>query len=74
VVNFDMGERFPRPRSQQRGSLCPRSRRVAVLGVDSGGGPGVSPPENFLRFLMPNPAFGGNLGRNAGGSLGQKIN
>ena len=24
---------------------------------------GVSPPENFLRFLMPNPAFGGNLGQ-----------
>ena len=32
VVNFDMGERFPRPRSQQRGSLHPRARRVAVLG------------------------------------------
>ena len=23
VVNFDLGERFPRPRSQQRGSLRP---------------------------------------------------
>ena len=33
VVNFDLGERFPRPRSQQRGSLRPRARRVAVLGV-----------------------------------------
>jgi len=32
VVNFDLGERFPRPRSQQRGSLRPRARRVAVLG------------------------------------------
>jgi len=32
VVNFDLQERFPRPRSQQLGSL------------------------------MPNPAFGGNLG------------
>jgi len=43
VVNFDLGERFPR--SQQRGSLPPpRTRRVA------------------LRFLMPNPAFGGQFG------------
>ena len=33
VVNFDLGEWFPRPRSQQRGSLRPRARRVAVLGV-----------------------------------------
>jgi len=39
VVNFDMGERFPRPRSQQRGSLRPRARRVAVLGASAGGGP-----------------------------------
>ena len=61
VVNFDLGERFPRPWSQQRESLRPRARRVAVLGVGAGGGLGVSPPENFLRFLMPNPAFGGNL-------------
>jgi len=38
------GERFPRPRSQQPGSLRPRTRRVA------------------LRFLMPNPAFGGQFG------------
>ena len=37
VVNFDLGERFPRPRSQQRGSLRPRARRVAVLGVGAGG-------------------------------------
>jgi len=33
VVNFDLGERFPRPRSQQRGSL-----HVAVLGVGAEGG------------------------------------
>ena len=33
VVNFDLGERFPTPRSQQPGSLRPRARRVAVLGV-----------------------------------------
>ena len=51
VVNFDLAERFPRPRSQQRGSLRPRARH------------GVSPLEIFLRFLMPNPAFGGNLGQ-----------
>jgi len=38
VVNFDLGEWFPRPRSQQRGSLCPRARHVAVLGVSVGGG------------------------------------
>jgi len=31
VVNFDLGERFPRPRSRQRGSLRPRARCVAVL-------------------------------------------
>ena len=37
MVNFDLGERFPRLRSQQRGSLRPRSRRVAVLGVGAGG-------------------------------------
>jgi len=34
---FGFGERFPRPRSQQRGSLRPRARRVAVLGVGVGG-------------------------------------
>jgi len=70
VVNFDLGERFPRSRSQQQGSLRPRARRVAVLGVGAGGcrplplrGSGVSPSETFLIFLMPNPAFGGNLGQ-----------
>jgi len=70
VVNFDLGERFPRPRSQQRGILRPRARRVAVLVVGArggrlppaGGDPGVSPPEICLTILMPNPAFGGNLG------------
>ena len=70
VVNFDFWERFPRPRSQQRGRLRPHARRVAVLGVSAGRGrplplrrSGVSLPENFGRFLMPNPAFGGNLGQ-----------
>ena len=38
VVNFDLRERFPRPRFQQWGSLRPRARRVAVLGVGAGGG------------------------------------
>ena len=38
VVNFDLAERFPRPRSQQRRSLRPRARRVAVLGVGAAGG------------------------------------
>ena len=57
-VNFDLGERFPRPKSQQRGSLCPRARRVAVLGMGAGGGRPLP-----LRFLMPNPAFVGNLGQ-----------
>ena len=37
VVNFDLGERFPRPGSQQRGSLCPCTRRVALLWVGAGG-------------------------------------
>jgi len=33
VVNFDLGKRFPRPRSQHRGSLRPRARRVAAEGI-----------------------------------------
>ena len=57
MVNFDLGEWFPRLRSQQRGSLRPHARRVAVLRVGVGGGrplplreSGVSPPENFEIF------------------------
>jgi len=42
VVNFDLGERFPRPRSQQRGSLHPRVRCV----VAGGGHPPA--PGNFF--------------------------
>jgi len=58
VVNSDLGERFPRPRSQQRGSLRPRARRVAVLGVGAGGGhpsrwrdPGCHPWKILFRFF-----------------------
>jgi len=50
VVNFDLGERFPRPRFQQRGSLHPRARRVAVLGVDAGGGRPL-PPDIFFEIF-----------------------
>ena len=70
VVNFDLGERFPRSRSQQGGSLHPRAWRVAVLGVGVGGGrplplrrSRMSPPGKFMRFFMPNPTFGSNLGQ-----------
>jgi len=70
VVNFDLVERFPRPRSQLRGSLRPRARRVAVLEVGAGGGRplplrrsgGVTPGKIFEIFDA-NPAFGGNLGQ-----------
>ena len=69
VVNFDLGERFPRPRSQQWGSLRPLAWRVAVLGMGAGGGrplplrvSGGVTPEIFLRFSMPNPALGGQFG------------
>ena len=48
----------------------PPARRVAVLGAGAAEGrplplrlSGVSPPENFWRFLMPHLAFGGNLGQ-----------
>ena len=55
MVNFDLGEQDPRPRSQQRGSMRPRALRVAVLEVGTGGGrplllrgSGMSPPEIFF--------------------------
>ena len=38
MVIFDLGERFLRPRSQQRGSLSPRARRVAAQVVGAGQG------------------------------------
>jgi len=56
-VYVDLGERFPRPRSEHRGSLRPHARRVAVLGMGAGGsrplplrGPGVSPGKFFVIF------------------------
>ena len=60
VANFDLWERFPRPRSQQRESLRPQRTACSRAGDGCGGSrtPGI-----FLRFLMPNPAFGGNLGQ-----------
>ena len=51
------------------GGACarPRARRVAVLGVEAGGGrpfPLRCYPREcfFYRFLIPNPAFGGQFG------------
>jgi len=68
VVNFDLGEQFPRPGSQQWGSLHPRARRVAVLGVGTGwcplpirGSGGITPGIFFVIFDAKS-AFGGNLG------------
>jgi len=63
VANFDLGERFPRPRSQQRGSLRPRARRVGGRFLPLTGSEGVITGNFFLIFLMPNPAFVGNLGQ-----------
>jgi len=57
VVNFDLGERFPIPRSQQRGSLRPRARRVAVLWM---GAEGV---DIFLRFFYAKSRVWGNFGQ-----------
>jgi len=69
VVNFDLGERFPRPRSQQRGSMRPRARRVAVLGwvrsgvaPSSGGSPGASPPEIFFEIFDAKSRVWGQFG------------
>jgi len=61
VVNFDLGERFPRPRSQQRVSLRPRARRVAVLGVGAGGGRPL--PLRGARGYYPRKFFWNFLGQ-----------
>ena len=71
MANFDLGEWFTRPRSQQWESLRPRARRVAVLRVGAGGscplplrGPGGVTAGNFFEiFDAKNTAFGGNLGQ-----------
>jgi len=69
-----LGSRTAKEQEQEQvpatGELAPRARRVAVLGMGAGEGrllplreSGRTPPENFLRFLMQNPAFGSNLGQ-----------
>ena len=69
VVNFDLVQRFLRPRSQQLGSLRPRARRVAVLGVGAGGGRplalresrGVIPEIFFEIFDAKSRVWGGAI-------------
>ena len=56
VVNFDLGERFPRPRSQQRGSLHPRVRCV----VAGGGHPPA--PGNFFEIFDTKSSIWGQFG------------
>jgi len=65
VVNFDLGERFPRPRSQQRGSLRPSAGRAAVLGWVRQGSPplaeevrGVTPGKFFEIFDAKSRVWG----------------
>jgi len=70
VVNFDLVERFPRPRSQQRGSLRPRAQSVAVLGVGAGGSRplplrgsgGITPGKFFFRFFYAKSRVWGQFG------------
>jgi len=69
VVNFDLGERFPRPRSQQRGSLRPRARCVAVLRVGAGRGRSlplrgsrVLPSANFFEIFDAKSRVWGQYG------------
>ena len=64
MVNFDLGERFPRPRSQQRGACAPRTA-CSRAGVGAAGGrplplrgPGVSPPEFFDIFDAKSRVWG----------------
>jgi len=65
VVNFDLGERFPRqfPATGELApphTACSRAGGGCPLPLRESGGvnPGI-----FLGFLMPNPAFWGNLGQ-----------
>ena len=65
-----LGERFPRPRSQQRRSLRPCARRVAVLGVGAVGGRplplrgswGVTPGKIFLEIFDAKSRVWGQFG------------
>jgi len=43
--------------------LAPPRTACSRAGVGAGGCPRVTPGNLFLGFLMPNPAFGGNLGQ-----------
>jgi len=69
VANFDLGEWFTRPRSQQWESLRPRARRVAVLRVGAGGscplplrGPGGVTPGNFFEIFDAKYRIWGQFG------------
>ena len=62
VVNFDLGKRFPRPRSQQRGNLRPRARRVAVLGVGAAEGVRGYHPGNFFEIIDAKSRVWGQFG------------
>ena len=57
VVNFDSVNGF-RDLGPSNGGAWAR----AGSGCWRGSG-GITPGNFFLRFLMPNPAFGGNLGQ-----------
>ena len=72
VVNLDLGERFPRPRSQQRGSLRPCARRVRARG---GCGRGSPPPAEGVRGVTPGNFFEiFDAKSRVWGQLGQKTN
>jgi len=62
VVNFDLGERFPRPRSQQQRSLHPRARHVAVREGSPPPAEGVLPPENFFDIFDAKSRVWGQFG------------
>ena len=70
VVNFDLGERFLRLRSQQQGSLHPHARRLAVLGVGAGGGCPL--PLRGSGGVTPGKLF--DAKSRVWGNLGQKTN
>ena len=69
MVNFDLGEWFTRPRSQQWESLRPRARHVAVLRVGAGGsrplplrGPGGVTTGNFFEIFDAKYRIWGQFG------------